>query len=78
VLTQVQSSQSFVEKICQTIDETAFARVMVEDWDLLSHGDWIFIAARTLSEALASVCNPTTVRGYALSVNFYHYLTRDF
>lgn len=33
------SAQHFVEKICQTIDETAFARVMVEDWDLLSHGD---------------------------------------
>ncbi len=34
-----QSAQSLVEKICKTIDETAFARVMVEDWDLLSHGD---------------------------------------
>jgi uncharacterized protein YlxP (DUF503 family) len=36
---KTQSAQSLVEKICQTIDETAFARVMVEDWDLLSHGD---------------------------------------
>jgi uncharacterized protein YlxP (DUF503 family) len=33
------SAQNFVEKICKTIDETSFARVMVEDWDLLSHGD---------------------------------------
>ncbi len=33
------SAEHFVEKICQTIDETAFARVMVEDWDLLSHGE---------------------------------------
>ncbi len=32
------SAQSLVEKVCQTIDETAFARVMVEDWDLLNHG----------------------------------------
>jgi uncharacterized protein YlxP (DUF503 family) len=32
------SAQHFVEKICQTIDQTSFARVMVEDWDLLSHG----------------------------------------
>ncbi len=32
------SAKSLVEKICQTIDETAFARVTVEDWDLLSHG----------------------------------------
>jgi uncharacterized protein YlxP (DUF503 family) len=36
---KTHSAQSLVEKICQTIDETAFARVMVEDWDLLSHGD---------------------------------------
>ncbi len=35
---KTQSAQSLVEKICQTIDETAEARVMVEDWDLLSHG----------------------------------------
>ena len=33
------SAEHFVEKICSTIDETAFARVTVEDWDLLSHGD---------------------------------------
>lgn len=33
------SAQSLVDKICKTIDETAFARVTVEDWDLLSHGD---------------------------------------
>ena len=32
------SAQSLVDKICQTIDETAFARVTVEDCDLLSHG----------------------------------------
>jgi uncharacterized protein YlxP (DUF503 family) len=35
---KTQSADQFVQKICQTIDETAFARVMVEDWDLLSHG----------------------------------------
>lgn len=34
-----QSAQSLVEKICKTIDETSFARVMVEDCDVLSHGD---------------------------------------
>jgi len=34
-----QSAQNLVEKICETIDQTSFARVMVEDWDLLSHGD---------------------------------------
>lgn len=33
------SAETFVRKICTTIDETSFARVMVEDWDLLSHGD---------------------------------------
>lgn len=33
------TAENFVQKICQTIDETSFARVMVEDWDLLSHGD---------------------------------------
>lgn len=33
------SARTFVEKICETIDRTAFARVMVEDWDILSHGD---------------------------------------
>lgn len=36
---KTKSAQSLVEKICQTIDETAFARVTVEDWDLLSHGE---------------------------------------
>jgi uncharacterized protein YlxP (DUF503 family) len=36
---KTQTAQAFVEKICSTIDDTAFARVMVEDWDLLSHGD---------------------------------------
>lgn len=34
-----QSADQFVQKICQTLDESAFARVMVEDWDVLSHGD---------------------------------------
>jgi len=33
------SARSLVEKICKTIDDTAFARVMVEDTDLLDHGD---------------------------------------
>ena len=33
-----RSARSLCEKICETIDQTAFARVMVEDWDLLSHG----------------------------------------
>lgn len=32
------AAQSFVQKICQTIDNTAFARVTSEDWDVLSHG----------------------------------------
>ncbi|MCM2278206.1 MAG: DUF503 domain-containing protein [Oligoflexia bacterium] len=32
------SARSLIEKICETIDQSAFARVMVEDWDLLSHG----------------------------------------
>lgn len=36
---KTRSATSLVEKICKTIDETAFARVMVEDWDLLSHGN---------------------------------------
>lgn len=35
-----KSAGSLVEKICKTIDESAFARVTVEDWDLLSHGDF--------------------------------------
>jgi len=29
------AAQSFVQKICETIDSTAFARVTVEDWELL-------------------------------------------
>lgn len=33
-----KSAQDFMDKIRDTIDETAFARVMVEDCDLLSHG----------------------------------------
>ena len=33
------SAENYVEKICKRIDETAFARVTLEDWDLLSHGD---------------------------------------
>jgi len=32
------SAQALVEKICEEIDTTAFARVTVEDWDLLTHG----------------------------------------
>jgi uncharacterized protein YlxP (DUF503 family) len=34
------SAKGLVEKICETIDQTAFARVMVEDTDLLCHGDF--------------------------------------
>ena len=36
------SAQGLVEKICETLDQQAFARVTVEDWDLLEHGgeDW--------------------------------------
>lgn len=30
------SAEHFMEKICKTVDETAFARVTVEDWELLS------------------------------------------
>ncbi|MGK5083373.1 DUF503 family protein [Bdellovibrionota bacterium FG-1] len=36
---KAQSAQSLVDKICEMIDKTAFARVMVEDCDLLSHGN---------------------------------------
>jgi uncharacterized protein YlxP (DUF503 family) len=32
------SAQDFLEKVCRTLDETSFARVMVADVDLLSHG----------------------------------------
>jgi len=31
------AAQNFIQKICKTIDETAFARVVSEDWDLLGH-----------------------------------------
>ncbi len=34
-----RSASSLVDKICETIDQTAFARVMVEDTDLLVHGE---------------------------------------
>ena len=34
-----RSAQEFVQEVCKTIDETAFTRVVIEDWDLLSHGD---------------------------------------
>jgi uncharacterized protein YlxP (DUF503 family) len=33
------SARKLLEKICTEIDQTSFARVMVEDCDLLSHGD---------------------------------------
>ena len=33
------SANTFMEKVFKTLDETAFARVTVEDWDLLSFGD---------------------------------------
>lgn len=36
---KTQSAQRLVESICKTIDTTSFARVMVEDCDLLCHGD---------------------------------------
>ncbi|HUP58036.1 MAG TPA: DUF503 family protein [Bdellovibrionota bacterium] len=36
---KTKSAQGLVETICKHIDDTAFARVTVEDWDLLSHGD---------------------------------------
>jgi uncharacterized protein YlxP (DUF503 family) len=36
---KTRSAEHLMEKICKTIDETSVARVMVEDWDLLSHGD---------------------------------------
>jgi uncharacterized protein YlxP (DUF503 family) len=34
---KTRSAQALVEKICKTIDETSFARVTVENTDLLSH-----------------------------------------
>ena len=33
------AAKALVDKICETIDQTAFARVTVEDTDLLSHGE---------------------------------------
>ena len=30
------AAQGLIQKICQEIDETAFARVTVEDWELLA------------------------------------------
>ena len=33
------SAKSLVDRICETIDNTSFARVMVEDTDLLVHGE---------------------------------------
>src|SRR5262245_40114886 len=35
---KTKSAQSLVDKICKTIDDTSFARVTVEDCDLISHG----------------------------------------
>ena len=32
------TAENLMEKICKEIDTTSFARVTVEDWDLLSHG----------------------------------------
>ncbi|MGE0616132.1 MAG: DUF503 family protein [Bacteriovoracia bacterium] len=34
-----QSARSFVQKICEKIDQTAFGRVMVDDWDVWSYGE---------------------------------------
>ncbi|OFZ56737.1 MAG: hypothetical protein A2428_07840 [Bdellovibrionales bacterium RIFOXYC1_FULL_54_43] len=36
---KTQSARSLMQKICDTIDQTAFARVTIEDCDLLSHGE---------------------------------------
>jgi uncharacterized protein YlxP (DUF503 family) len=35
---KMPSARSFVEKVAKEIDETAFARVTVEDLELLEHG----------------------------------------
>ncbi len=35
---KTQSAHHLVEKICKMIDQTSFARVLVEDVDLLAHG----------------------------------------
>ncbi|NBU21164.1 DUF503 family protein [bacterium] len=36
---KTHTAQRLIETICKTIDQTSFARVMVEDCDLLSHGE---------------------------------------
>lgn len=33
-----KTAQTMTEKICETIDSTSFARVTIEDCDLLQHG----------------------------------------
>ena len=38
----IPSAQSLIDKICKTIDETAFARVTVEDCEILEHGSGEF------------------------------------
>lgn len=35
---KTKSAASFVEKILETIDSTAFARVTIEDWELIPFG----------------------------------------
>ncbi|MCM0605437.1 MAG: DUF503 family protein [Xanthomonadaceae bacterium] len=35
---RTQSAQDYIQTICKRIDETAFSRVVVTDWDLLAHG----------------------------------------
>ncbi|MEK6705907.1 MAG: DUF503 family protein [Bdellovibrionota bacterium] len=35
---KTSSARSLLKKICDTIDQTAFARVTVEDVELLNHG----------------------------------------
>lgn len=35
---RTQSAQDYIQGVIKRIDETAFARVVVEDWDLLAHG----------------------------------------
>lgn len=35
-----RSSRAFIDKICKTIDETAFARVSSIEPELFSHGDY--------------------------------------
>lgn len=36
---ETKSAHDFTEKVARTIDETSFARVQVEDLDLLIHGE---------------------------------------